>query len=261
MNSAVTISVIIPCYNAEKTIEACLRSIFSQSKSVNEIIVIDDGSDDASISIINKIFKNSNLNINCILKAQKNAGPSIARNKGAMLATSNHVAFLDSDDEWFQDHILISKQFLENNDDYKMVATKYSSGYVKFSGAVLFEQLLLKNYFLTPCVILNKDCFCKSGGFNEQMRYSEDYCLWLDIAFNNKVYLLDYIGAQNVEYKKPFGDKGLSSNLGEMHKGVLQCYTSLYLKRKINFKKYFILKQIENLKYIRRNILTFFYKK
>lgn len=260
MNS-VTISVIIPCYNAEKTIEACLRSVFSQSKSVNEIIVIDDGSDDASISIINKIFKNSNLNINCILKAQKNAGPSIARNKGAMLATSNHVAFLDSDDEWFQDHILISKKFLENNDDYKMVATKYSSGYTKFSGVVSFEQLLWKNYFLTPCVILNKDCFYDSGGFNVSMRYSEDYYLWLNIAYNNKVYLLDYIGARNVEFKKPFGDKGLSSNLRAMHLGVIKCFDSLYQKRQVNFRKYVTLKQFEKLKYIRRNILTLLIKK
>ncbi|WP_051219091.1 glycosyltransferase family 2 protein [Flavobacterium frigidarium] len=261
MKSSLSISVIIPCFNSEKTIKACLDSVFSQSAHVNEIIVIDDGSIDASTTIINETFQMSNSNIKCVLEIQANAGPSTARNRGVMLAMSNHIAFLDSDDQWYQDHISISKQFLEENNNYKMVATKYSSGDVKFSGVVSFEQLLLKNYFLTPCVILNKDCFYESGGFNVDMRYAEDYYLWLDIAYKNKVYLLDYIGAQNVEFKKPFGDKGLSSNLRAMHLGVIQCYDSLYQKRQINYKKYYILKQFEHLKYIRRNILTLLMKK
>ncbi|MDI6046656.1 glycosyltransferase family 2 protein [Flavobacterium yafengii] len=259
MKSVITISVIIPCYNSEKTIGVCIKSILSQSESVNEIIIVDDGSTDQSIKIIKESFKYSNVNFK--LHEQKNSGPSIARNKGVELASSTHIAFMDSDDQWFLDHILISKQFLENNLEYKIAATKYSSAFVSFSGEITFKKLLLKNYFSTPCVVLDKDCFFENGGFNEKMKYSEDYNLWLNIAFKSRVYLLDYVGAQNVDYKRPFGDTGLSSNLFAMHKGVLQCYESLCLKGRINFKIYFVLKCVEKLKYFRRKILTVIYKK
>jgi glycosyltransferase involved in cell wall biosynthesis len=257
MKSAVTISVIIPCYNSEMTIKACVESVLAQTVNVNEIIVVDDGSSDGSIPIIKEVFKNSIEDIKFILQEQKNQGPSVARNKGVKLSTSNYVAFLDSDDEWHLDHIRKVKEFLEKNFEYKIVATKYLSGPVKFSGEITFEKLLLKNYLLTPCVVLNKDCFWEFEGFNEKMKYVEDYYLWLKITFKNKVYLLDYIGAQNIEYKRPFGAKGLSSNMVAMHKGVLYCYESLCSKKMINYKTYLVLKNIEKIKYFRRKLLTF----
>lgn len=254
MKPEITISVIIPCYNAENTIISCLNSIVNQSQPVDEIIIVDDGSTDNSVNIITELFKE--LDVKYILYKQKNSGPSTARNKGVALSSSSHIAFMDSDDEWFQDHILLTKEFLKNNIKYSIVSTKYFSACVKYYGEISFEKLLFKNCFLTPCVVINKGCFLKSGGFNEKMKYCEDYFLWLDIAFKNKVYLLDYVGAKNVNYKRPFGDKGLSANLDLMHQGVLQCYEEVYKKRRISKIKFFILKDVEKVKYLRRRILS-----
>lgn len=260
MKNLMTISVVIPCYNSEQTIEACLNSVLAQTERVNEIIVVDDGSSDESISIVKKIFQRATKDIELHLHEQKNSGPSIARNKGMEISKSNFIAFLDSDDKWFSDHIKVSKSFLENNEDYKIVATKYLNAPINFTGEIFFNKLLLKNYFLTPCVVLNKKVALGFGGFNDKMKFAEDYDLWLNIIFKRKGYLLDYIGSGNIENKKSFGEKGLSSNLLDMHNGVLKCYKNLYDKKKINFIIYIALKNVESIKFTRRKILTFFNK-
>lgn len=260
MKSEITISVIIPCYNSQETIKTCLESVLKQTESVNEIIVVDDGSKDQSVDIINEIIKGANNSVKLILHKQTNQGPSLARNNGVKLATCSHIAFLDSDDEWFLDHIRISKHFLENNTEFKIIATKYLGVQNNYTGEVLFEDFLTKNYLSTPCVVLNKVCFWDNGGFNKEMKYSEDYYLWLNIVFKNRLYKIDYIGAKNINNKRSFGDKGLSSNLLKMHVGVIECYDSLYINKMINFSTYVKIKYIERLKYLRRIILTFFYK-
>lgn len=260
MKSEITISVIIPCYNSEKTISACLNSVLTQSESVDEIVVIDDGSTDNSSNIVKEIFQRAKGTIKLNLYQQNNSGPSVARNRGIQLATCSHIAFLDADDEWFVDHIYTVKFFLSKNIDYKIVATKYLSAPIVFTGEVLFERMLLKNYFFTPCIIVNKDLFFDSEVFNEKMKYAEDYYLWLNIIFKNKGYLLDYVGARNITSKRPFGEKGLSSNLRAMHKGVLNCYNSLYLNNMIDFRTYLKIKNIERIKYLRRRMLTFLHK-
>lgn len=256
MNS-VTISAIIPCYNSEKTIIECLKSVLNQSERVDEIIVVDDGSTDNSVNLIKDLFKTEQDSIKVILHEQKNAGPSKARNIGVQLSTSTFVAFLDSDDEWFVDHIGIVKKFLYQNPNYKMAATKYLSMPIAFSGEVSLKKMIFKNHFFTPCIIMEKKMFLENNGFNENMKHAEDYDLWLKVISNNKAYLLDYYGAGNIVRKRPFGDHGLSSNLLEMHKGVLDCYTNLYLNKKLDFVTYFMIKKYEKVKYFRRIALSF----
>lgn len=89
------ISIIIPVYNCEKHIAACIDSILSQSISNYEIICIDDGSKDQSLSIL----KNYEQKHRCIHSfSQENAGVSVARNRGIKEAKGNYAIFLDADD-------------------------------------------------------------------------------------------------------------------------------------------------------------------
>ena len=89
------ISVIIPVYNAERTIRRCLESISSSGYLEYEVILIDDGSIDNSTSIISEY-----VHRDCRFKmfSQSNSGPSSARNKGLELANGEIIAFVDSDD-------------------------------------------------------------------------------------------------------------------------------------------------------------------
>ena len=90
------VSVIIPLYNKAHTIERTLRSVFSQTYTNFEVIIIDDGSTDGSTNIIKEEFKDERLKI----IVQQNKGVSYARNVGIENAKGDYIAFLDADDEW-----------------------------------------------------------------------------------------------------------------------------------------------------------------
>ena len=94
-----TVSIIITEYNSEKYIEKCLNSVLKQTYKNIEIIVINDGSMDNSLKIIEK-FKNNNSNIK--LFNQENKGPAVAKNIGLRYSTGNYIMFLDSDD-WIEE--------------------------------------------------------------------------------------------------------------------------------------------------------------
>lgn len=89
------VSVIVPVYNAEKTIEKCLKSLINQTYKDIEIILINDGSVDKSMEICEKYKKN---NTNTILINKKNEGPGKAREEGLKYAKGKYISFIDADD-------------------------------------------------------------------------------------------------------------------------------------------------------------------
>lgn len=96
------ISIIIPVYNAEKTIRRCLDSILASAYENYEVILIDDGSTDDSVLIISE-YKKRNQRFKLI--AQSNSGPSAARNKGLEVANGDIISFVDSDDYVRDDYL------------------------------------------------------------------------------------------------------------------------------------------------------------
>lgn len=108
----VELSIIIPVYNSEKYLAFCLKSIFNQTFQNFEVIVINDGSKDSSIDIINE-FKSKYDNL--ILIEQKNSGVSVARNKAIDMASGKYLMFLDSDDAINSFMIESLFQLMQNN--------------------------------------------------------------------------------------------------------------------------------------------------
>jgi glycosyltransferase involved in cell wall biosynthesis len=94
-----TISVIIPIYNSADTISACLKTLSNQTLKPLEIILIDDGSTDNTIKVINTLKKKLP---NIILLTQSHQGPAVARNLGASKAKADILVFVDSDMEFDQ---------------------------------------------------------------------------------------------------------------------------------------------------------------
>lgn len=94
----ITVSVVVPMYNREFTIERCIHSIISQSFKPKEIIVVDDGSTDNSVEIVKRLGV-ENLRVIC----QNHKGAQAARNIGILNSDSDYIIFLDSDDEWLPD--------------------------------------------------------------------------------------------------------------------------------------------------------------
>ena len=94
------ITVVIPAYNAADTIRSCLDSVCQQSRSADEVIVVDDGSSDNTSTLV------SSYGDKVKLLLQKNQGSAKARQTGSDAASGDYIAYLDSDDWWLDDHLL-----------------------------------------------------------------------------------------------------------------------------------------------------------
>src|SRR3982751_5869561 len=96
-NAEPAFSVIVPAFNAARTVERCLRSILDQSFSDFELIVVDDASSDDTVAIISK-FRDPRLKL---LRTERNAGPGSSRNRALASAKGRHIIFVDADD-WIE---------------------------------------------------------------------------------------------------------------------------------------------------------------
>lgn len=214
------VSVVIPAYNAVETIIACVKSVLEQTYKYIEIIVIDDGSTDATRRVLEeyqRVVCISNLQI----ISQENSGPSKARNLGIKLAKGEFIAFLDADDLWVPTKIEKQLHVFEMYPSATLVGTlSYGSMYPDGSIVeVSINKLIYRNYFTTSTIICRRWVF-ENLRFNESQRYSEDYRLWMEVvskyggAWVLKENLVIY-----ANHKKRFGEKGLSANLWEMKIG------------------------------------------
>ena len=120
------ISVIIPAYNSESTLESCVASVLDQTYRETEIVIVDDGSVDGTLKMGNRL---SSIYNNVRVESIKHAGPSAARNAGLRLARGRYIAFVDSDDRIHPEYLAtLHSLMLEHGADisavtYQMVAS------------------------------------------------------------------------------------------------------------------------------------------
>jgi glycosyltransferase involved in cell wall biosynthesis len=117
------VSVIVPLYNKEKYILECLQSVALQDFLNWQCIIVDDGSDDESVKLVNSFIKSTPGNWRFLRK--ENNGPSSARNFGVLNSESEFIAFLDSDDIWMPDKLSKQINYMKNLPDYLLSLTDY----------------------------------------------------------------------------------------------------------------------------------------
>ncbi len=262
------ISVIIPVYNSEKTVERTIDSVMKQTLLPSEVIVVDDCSTnhqsrDLLIDLSNKykIVKTIFLN--------KNSGPATARNSAWNIANGKYIAFLDSDDVWHPKKLEIQYKFLEKNEDvyflwhhkkiikYQRVNEFYNTIVDDSVHTIIINpiRLLFKHYTngSTSSVMLRNNVKYR---FLDGKKYSEDYLLWLEILFNYKGVLLDTNLAAS--FKADYGEAGLSSSLWNLEKGEINTFKILKKKKYINFIICFFAINFSILKFFRRFIISKF---
>jgi glycosyltransferase involved in cell wall biosynthesis len=179
----VAVSVVIPCYNGAAYVGNAVRSALDQTDVSVEVIVIDDGSTDATWTVLEG-FGDQIRKVR-----QANGGPVRARNLGAHLARGTWLAFLDADDEWRSDKL--ARQLARTSDEVALVYTdrvnfgdcervneRLSDCMTLWEGDI-FELLLLGNVITTSSVIMRRDWFERLGGFTEGFCGVEDWDLWL----------------------------------------------------------------------------------
>ncbi len=223
------ISVIIPCYNAERTIINTLKSVLCQTVPPSEIIIVNDGSSDKSEEIIND-FISENKSIQIQLITKENGGVSSARNIGMKSASGEWIALLDSDDEWLPTKLERQIEVLRTMPEIDFLGcNRNGERYDTFLGLkfkrltrVAAKTFLLKNFFPVPTVIFKKSILDTVGFFDERQRYAEEGNYFIRIANKHNVYLLNESLVITGDGKPDFGHSGLSGNLWEMEKGELK---------------------------------------
>ncbi len=186
------ISIIIPIFNGEKTIRRAIRSVISQTYFINsELILIDDGSNDKSINVI-QTFMKKYPNIS-LIRNKHNLGIAKTQNIGLKRARGKYVARLDQDDEW-TDNKKLEKQaiMLEKNPSLGLVGTwakiinKDGQNFnltPATSDQGIRLKVLLANMFIAPSIMIKKELTRKIGYYREDLIHgTEDYEYWLRIG-------------------------------------------------------------------------------
>lgn len=231
------ISVVIPVYNSGKTALVALKSVLIQTYTHWEIILVDDGSKDDSFFLLKSYLEKlpSEESDKIRLFQQVNAGPSSARNFGIEKAKGEYIAFLDSDDQWDENKLQIQMEYFNDDNLLSLCGTAFGKkripSHLRFQ-VISFKKALFKNYFSTPTVVV-KSQILKNIRFDVNQKYSEDYKLWLQIAYQYKCIYINSILAKNQSGKNDYGDSGLSANLWQMEKGEISNYIFLYNSNRI----------------------------
>lgn len=217
------ISIVIPLYNKASQIRQTLQSVFRQTFTDYEIVIVNDGSTDGSAEVVREIIHekksyasspNSSFQtpplaepspVPIRLIDQPNAGVSAARNRGITEAKGEYIALLDADDEWKSEYLATIADLIERYPEAEVFATNYthvdSNGKefptilkrIKFKG----QDGILDNYFevaahsntplWTSATVFSKKSFLNIGGFPVGIKSGEDLLTWARLACKYKI--------------------------------------------------------------------------
>ena len=257
------ISVVIPCYRCSDTLGRALASVLAQSRLPQEIIMVDDCSNDGqkTLDAIRR-FQNETSHIAVkIISLEQNVGPGSARNVGWDIATQPLIAFLDADDSWHPKKLEIQSSWMHQHPEVDL--TGHASINIEKqcppsalpplrAFRISTMRLLLSNCLPMRSVMLKRGLeqrFCPGK------RQAEDYLLWLTLAYSGRhLELLNL--PLSYSYKEDFGEDGLSAQLSQGYLGVVDTYRQILDAGFIGKSLYIGLIFLAYLKYMRRRCIS-----
>lgn len=207
------VSIILPAWQAEETIEKVIKSVISQTYTDWELIVIDDGSTDGTRQKVSQFIDNR-----IKLLVQENSGVASARNKGIAIAQGDYIAFIDADDQWLpwkleselaciQEHqtpecLIYSGYYAVDPDENLLNIPSIGLENGQLGDTVLNQE----NVMLPSTIMVHANIFKKLGGFNSGC-YHEDRAWFIRAcqqypAFSTKDYLVLYQQSPNGRCRK-----------------------------------------------------------
>ena len=216
------ISIVVPVYNKEEYLEECIKSVLQQTYKNFQLILVDDGSKDNSLSICNKYAKTDNR-IKVI--HQENQGVSVARNRGLLASDGRYLLFLDADDFWIYSDGLETLYYhpAVKSDDFVLLEFNRSRlvpSKNAFYNFPRFPEILLRKNSTDSAIVhlvrngifpmscytkfINKDFLIKHDIKFVPGLLSEDYLWYLDILLNTKsgIYFANYYFCGNYRIRK-----------------------------------------------------------
>jgi glycosyltransferase involved in cell wall biosynthesis len=227
------------------------------------IIVVNDGSKDDSLAILEAAFKN--LPENRVLKIlnKENGGVSSARNMGVKAAHSEWVAFLDSDDIWFSEKLEKQFEVISANPDISFIGCNRNGEVYPFFGknkqpffSLNAKEIIIKWYPQTSTAVIKSELLVKVGLYDEVQTHGEDCNLWLRLSECTPLWILNQDLVLTGGGKRSFGSFGLSANMVKMYEGEVYNLKSAFSLRQINLFEFLIFRLFFSLKYLRRLIIV-----
>lgn len=198
-DNQIKVSVVIPAYNVADHIGRTIESVLKQTRPADEIIVIDDGSNDNTAEAIRRYEPKVKL------ICQENGGASVARNTGINAATHEWVAFLDGDDEWLDECLEKQIGLLKQNPELVWTAANYIVCYcndnrrrnwheIEKGKQLLGGKEYFEDYFIahthgtngwTGTMVIRKDVLEECGMFRPGQLMANDLDMWWRIAYSH----------------------------------------------------------------------------
>ena len=189
------VTVLIPAYNAARTIERALTSVWRQNYPEMEVIVVDDGSSDDTGIHVQKMA-GANLHM---IRLDNNRGECGAMNAGIQRATTDYIAFLDADDEWLDGKLIRQLPVIEARPEMTFVASGGESVDPKgriletfglelppYSPREFWRGLLVESYVIKSSVVARLTALLEVGGFDDALTLSGDQDMWIKLASNGE---------------------------------------------------------------------------
>lgn len=180
----INVTVLMPVYNGEKFLRESIDSILNQTFSNFEFVIVNDGSTDNTVDIINS-YRDARIK----LINQKNGGVSNALNTGLKHATGKYIARMDADDISHPERIEKQYKFIQNNPEYVIVGS--DANYITEEKEFIFKYTspaynhqeivqLIPTYctFIHTSVLVKRDTILEVGGYSEDAVAFEDHFLW-----------------------------------------------------------------------------------
>ena len=192
------VSVVIPTYNRQRLVQDTIDAVLRQTFEDFELIVIDDGSTDDTRQALQDRY-----GARIRYEYQENQGESVARNHGIALASGEYIAFVDSDDLWHPQKLerqvelfdavpsvgLVSTQaYWINYQGLKLRRTPDGQG--RQGNAISWGELVLDNVIAGggSSALIRRECLERMGGFDQSIRFGEEWELWIRIAHDYEIY-------------------------------------------------------------------------
>jgi glycosyltransferase involved in cell wall biosynthesis len=184
------VSVIIPAYNAEKTIARTLESVLSQTYKHMEVLVINDGSTDRTAEIVESFPRNDRR---IKILHQPNLGANAARNRGISCSKGEYIAFVDADDVWHEEKIQAQVECFQRSSPSVGLIYSWSivideednplSGIAhEYQGNVLAELIYSNFVGNGSCPLIRRSCFQNIGDFEANLGAGQDWDMYLRVA-------------------------------------------------------------------------------
>jgi glycosyltransferase involved in cell wall biosynthesis len=258
------VSVVVPCYRSTDVVGRAVESVARQSALPRQIILVDDGSPDATADALYDIQRRYGAEWATVVLLPDNAGPAAARNAGWERAAGTWIAFLDADDAWHRDKLMIQHARMRERPD--IVLTGHLSRHADTVDCLVEsvdelpqwsrlrrKSLLFRNRFSTASVaMIRRDVGLR---FDPSFRFSQDYNLWLQvICLGHEVEFCHC--TLSFYFKDLFGHSGQTRNLVNALNAERRIYKLLCQEEHINSYERMLFTNWARIKHFRRYLIT-----